>query len=252
MIDTHAHYDDPSFDKDRTTVLERVFSVTEKVINIGISAERSQSTVELCRKYPDMYAAVGIHPLNIGEPNAIAETAKLAQFERVIAIGEIGLDYHLLKTTPFPDKNIQRIFFERQLELASDIGLPVVIHTRDSWGDTLEILHRYRPKGVVHCFSGSPETAGQILSLGMYIGFTGNITYPNAKKANHALKEIPLDRILLETDAPYQAPFQYKGSRCDSAMMRSTLAYIAQIKGESTEKTERITSENAFELFRNL
>ena len=249
MIDTHAHYDDLAFDSDRDAVLEKAFSCADRIINIGVSVERSRSSIALAEKYKGMYAAVGIHPMSITDDDDIREIACLAVHDRVVAIGEIGLDQHFQKPFPQELRERQRHFFEAQLELAADMSLPVIIHTRDSWGDTLEILRRYRPKGVVHCFSGSAEVASELISLGMYIGFTGNITYPNAKRANKALSVIPTNRILLETDCPYQAPVGHHGERCDTSMMGITIAHIAAAKGETAEKTEIITSENADILF---
>ncbi len=245
IVDSHAHYDDPAFDADRDEVLKRVFEVTHRVINIGINAERSRSTAELAYKYPQMYAAVGIHPLETDNfEKELPVIEKLAELEKVAAIGEIGLDYHIPA-----DRERQKAAFAAQLEIAGAHSLPVVIHTRNAWEDTFEILERYRPEGVVHSFSGSAQTALRIIRLGMYIGFTGFITDPNVKKGNKALSVIPAERILIETDAPCQPPISHRGERCDSLMLPETAAHIAAAKGTETELFATLAAENTLRLF---
>ena len=169
----------------------------------------------------------------------------MMQDDRVCALGEIGLDYHYDNT----DKAIQAEVFEKQLELAKKLSRPVIIHSRDACEDTMNILKKHLPRGVLHCFSGSAETAAEVVKLGMYVGFTGVLTFKNAKKALAACEAVPLDRLLLETDCPYMAPVPYRGKRCDSTMLRFTAEKMAEIKGVSTEELIKITKQNAETLF---
>ncbi|MCR5806099.1 MAG: TatD family hydrolase [Oscillospiraceae bacterium] len=247
--DSHAHYDDSAFDNDWDILLCKILAECEFVVNIGVTTDSSAASVELSERYDNIYAAVGIHPEYIGDGSDedIQRIRALSAHKKVVAIGETGLDYHLDKTPGTREKQIYA--FEKQLMLAKETGKPVIIHTRNAWGDTLDILKKHRPRGVVHCFSGSAETAREILSIGMYIGFTGNITYPNAKKARKALDVIPADRILVETDAPYKAPISRKGERCDSLMIPETISCIASLKGICPDELGIIITENTKRLF---
>ena len=210
--------------------------------------ERSEFSVELAKKYPFVYAAVGIHPEDAsGAPSDYLEKIRrLAEYEKVVAIGEIGLDYHFEGY----DREMQIRFFEEQLDLAKEMDLPVVIHSRDATEDTMNILgKRGEVSGVMHCFSGSAETAKQVLKLGMNISFTGVLTFKNARKAIEALKVVPLDRLMLETDCPYMAPEPNRGKRCDSTMIRFTAEKMAEIKGVTPDKIQEICNNNAKILF---
>lgn len=248
IIDSHAHYDDSAFDRDREQLLSSMFeSSVELVIEMGCSMESSRNSVALSQKYPQIYAAVGVHPEDCGKvyDGYIEELKQLSRNEKVVAIGEIGLDYHY---DGF-DREKQIEVFEQQLILAQRLNLPVVIHSRDATKDCMELLKKYKPKGVVHCFSGSAETAKEIISLGMYIGFTGVLTFKNARKAIEACEVIPTDRLLLETDCPYMAPVPFRGKRCDSTMIRFTAEKMAEIKGVTPDKIQEICNNNAKILF---
>lgn len=251
-IDSHAHYDDEQFDGDRDELLNSLHeNGVRNIVNIGCSLERSQFSVDLAEKYPFVYAAVGVHP----EDAPDTPDGYLSKIEfwtanpKVVAIGEIGLDYHYEGF----DRELQMRFFEEQLDLAEKSGLPVIIHSRDAAEDTMNILRkRGTVKGVMHCFSGSAETAKQVLELGMNISFTGVLTFKNARKAVEAVKVIPLDRLMLETDCPYMAPEPYRGKRCDSSMITQVINKIAEIKEVSPETVAETTMANTLKLFERM
>ncbi len=247
-IDTHAHYDAEEFDADRDELLTRLFAESvDSIITMGCSLKSSAAALKLAEKYERMYAAVGIHPEDCENlPNDyISQIKTLAANKKVRAIGEIGLDYHYDGFS----REKQIACFKEQLKLAQELDFPVVIHSRDATKDTLDILAEYRPRGVVHCFSGSAETAREILRLGLMISFTGVLTFKNAKKAVEACEVIPLDRIMLETDCPYMSPVPHRGERCDSSMVRFTAEKLAQIKGISTDEAILACNRNAIEFF---
>lgn len=230
IFDSHAHYDDRRFDKDRLSLLDSLNeSGVVGVTNIGCDMKSSYNSVEFAEKYNFIYATVGIHPHEAKNlvKGDLTELEKLCKNKKVVAIGEIGLDYHY----DFSPRDLQKKAFISQLELAVELDKPVVIHTREATADTLEILKKYKPKGIVHCFSGSAETAQIVLSLGMYIGFTGMITFPKSFKAQKVAEMCPIDRLLIETDCPYMAPEPLRGKRCDSSMLGYVAEKIAQIKG---------------------
>ncbi|MCM1577710.1 MAG: TatD family hydrolase [Ruminococcus sp.] len=248
IIDSHAHYDDKAFDGDREELLSRLFSEEspiERIVNVGCSVKGSRDSAALAEKYPRIFFTAGLHPDASDELPQIGVIRELATSPKCVAIGEIGLDYHY-ENHP---KDIQKKAFEEQLKLAAELDKPVVIHLRDAWEDTMELLKKYRPKGVMHCFGGSAEIAAEVIKMGMYIGFTGAVTFKNAKKARHALETIPKDRLLCETDCPYMSPEPVRGRRCDSGMLPYTIAVMAEIMGESPENTAEITAENAERLF---
>lgn len=246
IIDSHAHYDDSSFDADREEVLRELFSGEIcKIVNIGCSVKSSYSSVKLAEEYAGIYAAVGLHPDAADEIDRIGEIRSLCGNKKVVAVGEIGLDYHYEEHS----RDIQKKAFEEQLKLAAELDMPVVIHSRDAWEDTMELLRKYRPKGVMHCFSGSAETAREIVGMGMYVGFTGVVTFKNAKKALKALEAVPLDRLLVETDCPYMAPEPNRGKRNYSGYLPYTVAAMAAVKGVSPDEMAEITAENAERLF---
>ena len=246
IIDAHAHYDDSSFDADREEILRELFSGEIcKIVNIGCSVKSSYSSVKLAEEYAGIYAAVGLHPDAAGEIDRIDEIRRLCGNKKVVAVGEIGLDYHYEEHS----RDIQKKAFEEQLKLAAELDMPVVIHSRDAWEDTMELLRKYRPKGVMHCFSGSAEIAREIVTMGMYVGFTGVVTFKNAKKALKALEAVPLDRLLVETDCPYMAPEPNRGKRNYSGYLPYTIAAMAAVKGVSPDEMAEITAENAERLF---
>ncbi len=245
IFESHAHFDDERYDEDRDALIA---SLPEKgieaVINIGSGMDSSLATVNLCEKYPFFYGAVGVHPGEIDwlEIETLREYSK---HPKIVAIGEIGLDYYYEGYCR--EKQIEA--FEKQLVLAKEVNKPVIIHSRDATEDTLNILRKYKPKGVVHCFSGSAEVAKEIVDLGMYIGFTGVVTFKNARRAIEALAATPIDRILCETDCPYMAPEPHRGERNDSSLLCHILEKMAQVKNVTPQEMADITNENAKRLF---
>lgn len=248
IFDTHSHYDDRRFDADRDELISSLFANgMSGIIHAATDIASSEFGIEQSRKYERYYASVGIHPENADSVTSgyIDSLRLLAQSEKVVAIGEIGLDYHYEGY----DKASQIELFTSSVELANELSLPVIVHCRDAVGDCMEILKRLKPKGVMHCYSGSPETARELLDLGMYIGFTGAITFKNAKKAAEVLKILPLDRLLLETDCPYMAPEPLRGKRCDSSMIRFTAQRAAEVMGVESDELLAATEENAVRVF---
>lgn len=250
IFDSHAHYDDAAFDGDREALLDALpeRGVTG-VINAGASLRGCRDSVRIAERYGYVYAAVGIHPEHAADFNEECrrEVEALLQHRKTVAVGEIGLDYHYEDAPP---KVVQQRVFAEQLALANRLGLPVVVHDRDAHGDTMSLLREYRPRGVLHCFSGSPEMAQELLSLGMYLGLGGAVTFRNAKKVKAVADMVPLDRLLLETDAPYMAPVPLRGNRCDSSMIRYAAEEIASRRGLSAEALLAHCEENARRLFR--
>lgn len=250
-IDSHAHYYSHDFDEDRDELLPRLYeSGVHRIINIGCSVKSSIKCAEMAEKAEYLYNAAGIHPeyANDVEDDYKDIIREICTREKTVALGEIGLDYHYEGY----DRDKQIKLFREQLEMAQELQLPVVIHSRDAAADTMDILKEYKPKGVLHCYSGSAEYAKEIIRLGMYIGFTGVLTFKNAKKAVETVKTIPLDRILVETDCPYMAPEPFRGKRSDSGMIVKVLEKIAELKGISAEEAAEITMENTYRLFEKL
>ena len=249
IFDTHSHYADSAFDEDREQVLRELPGKGVKLVMLAASGmEDSAENSRLSKEYDYIYAAAGVHPESVDETPAdyIGRLKDMiAANEKIKAVGEIGLDYHYEGY----DREKQIRFFREQLELAAELDMPVIVHSRDAVEDTVEILGEYRPKGVVHCFSGSAETAKEILRLGMYIGFTGVLTFKNAKKALKALAEVPMDRLLMETDCPYMATEPFRGRRCDSSMIAYTAAKAAEIKGMTTQELIDITCRNGMTMY---
>ena len=248
IFDSHAHYDDARFDEDRDALLS---SLPGKgvcgIIDIGCDLESSRKAVALAEKYPYVWAAVGYHPEQaaLRTDEGVAELRQLLSHPKVVAIGEIGLDYYW----PEPDHKTQKRVLIEQLKLARELQKPVILHVRDASEDALAILKAHPVRGVMHCFSGSPETAREVLKLGLYIGFTGVLTFKNARKPVEACAAVPLDRLLLETDCPYMAPTPYRGQRCWSPMIEQTAARAAEIKGVSTQELVNAARENTLSLF---
>lgn len=249
LIDTHAHYDDEAYDNDRYNLLDRLFATSvEKIVTIGCARDRWKPTLQLADCYYEVYAALGIHPEDIYDlpEDYLQQLEELSKDPKVKAIGEMGLDYHYENY----DKELQIKVFREQLQLADRLSMPAIIHSREATADTLEILRELRPKkAVMHCFSGSAETAREVLDLGLYISFTGVITFKNAAKAAEACKVVPLDRLMLETDCPYMAPVPYRGQRCDSSMISAIAEKIAEIKGLTADEIIEICNENADRFF---
>lgn len=245
IFDTHAHYADHAFDTDRDILLESLPEKGVKYIMLASSSvDDTAENAVLAEKYDYIYAASGVHPESVdSNPENYLDIVRntVLGSEKIRAIGEIGLDYHYEGYSR--DKQIG--LFEEQLLLAKELDLPVIVHSRDACEDTLNILKKYKPAGVVHCFSGSAETAKEIIKLGMYIGFTGVLTFKNARKALNALEAVPLDKLLLETDCPYMAPVPFRGKRCDSSMIACTAEKAAEIKNIDVQELIDITCENA-------
>lgn len=249
IFDTHAHYYNEDFGGELSGLLADLPSKNVgRVLAVGCDLASSEEEIALAEKYDYIFAAAGIHPENAAEApdNWESELRGLLLHEKVIALGEIGLDYHYPDGAP---RDVQRDVFVRQLEIAKRLDMPVIIHSRDAMGETLEILQEYKPRGVMHCFSGSAESAREVVKLGMYIGFTGVLTFKNSKKAWAACEAVPIDRLLLETDCPYMAPVPHRGERCDSSMIKYTAAKMAELKGVSTEEMIELARENGERLF---
>lgn len=253
IFETHAHYDDDKFNEDRETLLR---SLPEEgvgvVINSGASVESTRDTIRLAQEYAHVYAAVGVHPSEISELDEtfIDWMREQASWEKTVAIGEIGLDYYWDKEPEVQER--QRYWFGRQIELAREIGLPIIVHSRDAAADTMQVMKEHHAEeipGVIHCFSYSKEMALEFIKMGYYIGVGGVVTFKNAKKLIETVEAIPLERILLETDCPYMAPEPYRGKRNNSLYLTYVRDKIAEIKGISPEEVERVTEENARKLF---
>lgn len=248
IFDTHSHYDDEKFDEDRERVL---LSLGENgvcgVIDCGCDKASSLEAIRLSEKFDFVFAAIGIHPHEAenAKKSDLEELKALYSKEKVVAVGEIGLDYHY----DFSPREVQLEFFEKQIILANELSLPIIVHDREAHEDTLNLLKKHKPKGVVHCFSGSAETAKEILKLGMYIGLGGAVTFKNAKKPLEVAAIVPENRLLLETDCPYMAPVPLRGTRCDSTMIAYTAERLAEVRGADTQKLIDKCRENAKELF---
>ena len=246
LFDTHAHYDDEAFDADRDAVLAAFDGL---VIDPGCTLDSSRAAIALAARHPHVYAAVGIHPENCGDfiPEHIDALRQLARQPKVVAIGEIGLDYYWPENPP---RDFQQQVLRAQLALAQELNLPVIFHDRDAHGDSLSIVREYPAlRGVFHCYSGSVEMAEELLSMGWYLGFDGPVTYKNARKAVAVAEMTPLDRILIETDSPYMSPVPLRGKRNDSRNVLYIAEKLAQLKGMTAEEMARLTMENGKNLF---
>lgn len=252
IFDTHAHYDDKAFDEDRDELLDSFpFHNIRYVVNVGACLQTSKNTIELTKRFPHVYGAVGVHPSEVAEMTA-ADMVQLRQFameDKIVAIGEIGLDYHYRE----PEKEIQKIWFVKQMELARELKLPIIVHSRDAASDTLELMREnYAGEigGVVHCFSYSKEIAKEVLDMDFYIGIGGVVTFQNAKKLKEAVKEIPLNKIVLETDCPYLSPEPNRGKRNSSLNLPDVAKVLAELKGISYDEVVETTFQNAMTLYR--
>lgn len=253
IFETHAHYDDDQFDNDRDQLLN---SLPEAgigvVINSGASVESTRDTIRLAKDYPHVYAAVGVHPSEIDElDEAFFQWMKeQTAWEKTVAIGEIGLDYYWDKEPEVQER--QRYWFGRQIELARETGLPMIIHSRDAAADTMAVMKEHHAEnlaGVIHCYSYSKEMAMEFIQMGYYIGVGGVVTFKNAKKLKEVVEAVPLEKILLETDCPYMAPEPYRGKRNSSLYLPYVVEKIAELKGVTVEEVERVTEANARRLF---
>lgn len=248
MIDSHSHYNDERFDNDCPLVLEDLKNHNvEKIINVGYNLKSSENAVALANQYDFVYAAVGFHPSDASDctESALSRLVELAHNPKVVAWGEIGLDYHYDNIV----KETQKEIFIRQMEIAGELRLPVCIHTRDAMADTLEIVKKYQQPGVFHCYSGSLEIAKESVKIGYYISFSGTVTYKNAKNLKEVAKWIPADRYLIETDCPYLAPEPVRGTRNDSRNLIYTAQHIAELRNVPTEQVILETTANTKRLF---
>lgn len=248
IFDTHAHYDDEAFDSDRESLIS---SLKDRgvvgIVSCGCDISSTVANQNLSHSFDDFYFAAGFHPENL-EDFSVEDLEKLEPFfadEKCVAVGEIGLDYHWMTST----KEKQKEFFVAQIELAGEKGLPVIVHDREAHGDTLDILKATKPNGVLHCFSGSVEMAREVIKLGMFVGFNGVATFKNARKIPEIIKEIPLERIVLETDCPYLAPEPHRGKRNDSSFIPFIAQRIGEILGISAQEVLDVTNKNARALY---
>ena len=251
IFDTHAHYYDEAFDPDRDALLS---SLSERgvalVVCPGCDLASSEQSVALAGRYPFLYAAAGYHPENL-EGVSLSDldgVRALCGHEKVVAVGEIGLDYYWVKTPE--GRAFSRDMFDAQLSLAEELDLPAIVHDRDAHRDCLDMVRAHpNARGVFHCYSGSLEDAKVLVDRGWMLSFTGNITFQNARRAPEILKWLPLDRLMLETDAPYMAPEPWRGRRCDSTMIARSAETVAQLRGLTREEVEDITLENGKRFF---
>jgi len=278
LIDTHAHLDFPEFAGDVDAILRRAKEAgVSKIIAIGTTLQSSRNAINFAEQYPEIYAVIGIHPTSVSEEREdfFLELQQLAEHPKVVAIGETGLDYHHLpgslrkqeiSETTFgaastetiesdlrddAEMASQSVAFEQHLELAATKSKNVVIHQRDAWADTIKMLRPYSThvRGVFHCFNGSLEQAQEAVELGHYISFTGIVTFKNAGDLRQTAASLPIDRIMVETDAPYLAPVPYRGKRCEPAFVRETAAAIAKIRNLTLESFSAQTTKNAERFF---
>lgn len=248
IIDTHAHYDDGQFEGELSQLLQEMqANGVEKIITCGVNLDNSEEVLALCDKHEMLYAAVGIYPHETHKQNYHrGRLERLASHKKCVAIGEIGLDYYY-DDAP---RETQLDFVCKQLELANELDLPITFHDREAHADTMEVLKKHKPKGVVHCFSGSKEMAKEIVKLGMYLGIGGALTFKNARVLPEVVSEIPLEKLVLETDAPYMSPVPYRGKRNRSDYILHIAEKIAEIKGISVEEVLKVTRQNAIDIFK--
>ncbi|MCQ2911915.1 MAG: TatD family hydrolase [Bacilli bacterium] len=253
MLDSHCHIDDDKLIEERAEVIKNAKEAgVNLIMTLGTDLESSKSCVKIANEFEGVYAAVGFHPQNLENVSdkALEEIKELAKDKKVIAIGEVGLDYHWFKDPK--DREFQKVWFNKQIEIANELNLPLSIHARDAEQDTYDLLKNNFPKAgcVLHCFSGSTEMMEQYLKLGAYIGFDGPITYKNSITPKENVRRCPLDRILTETDSPYLAPVPHRGERNEPKYIPLILEEMAQLKGLSKEEMERVVFENFERLFK--
>lgn len=254
FFDTHAHCDDSRFENEyeggtHQLIKDCFASNIEHIINIGTNLENSKKSVELANMYEGLYASCGIHPSDVfyeDADKAVSVIEELLKNEKAVALGEIGLDYHY-EDIP---RDLQMLYFRKQMELAKRLNIPVIIHDRDAHGDCLNVIKEFpEVKGVFHSFSGSAEMAQELVKLGWYISFSGTVTFKNARVPKEACRVVPIDRLLIETDAPYLAPTPHRGQLNNSMYVELTAAEIANQRGVTLEEIRNATSENAKRLF---
>ncbi len=258
IFESHAHYDDRQFDVDRETLLENLpFQNVGVIVNVGSDIRSSKESITLAHQYDYIYAAIGVHPDEVDTMKEadMEDLSHMAKEDKVVAIGEIGLDYFRKEGNAY--KSVQKEWFCRQLDLAKEIEKPVIIHSRDAAEDTIQILRDFRKEnpqienpGVIHCYSYSPELAKEYVAMGFYIGIGGVVTFKNAKKLVETVAQIPLERILVETDSPYLCPEPNRGKRNDSSQIRYVMDRIADIRGIAPEEVEKQTEMNARKMYR--
>lgn len=243
IFDSHAHYDDKWFDEDRESLLS---SMQENgvcgIVNNSVDLKSAEVCIKFCENYDFMYGAVGFHPENLENmpDDYLDRLASLLQHRKIVAVGETGLDYHW----DIP-KALQNRVFDEQLRLSLDLKMPIIVHDREAHGDTLGYLRKYRPKALVHCFSGSVEMMREVMRYGGYISLGGVVTFKNARHSVEVAREVPIDRLLLETDCPYMSPVPFRGKRCDSTMIKYTAVKIAEVRNIGVQELLNITAENA-------
>jgi TatD DNase family protein len=251
LIDTHAHLQWPTFDKDRESVIERAFAAgVQAIVNIGYDLKASREAVQIAHGHDQIYSVVGIHPHNARfvDAKTLDSLRELAVMSKVVAIGEIGLDYY----RDLSPRVRQKEAFEQQMRLAEELGLPVVIHDRDAHADVLQIVRKFaeRVSGVMHCYSGSTEMADEVVKLGYHVSLAGPVTFPNARRLHQVVERVPVESIVLETDCPWLTPQSRRGKRNEPALIFETADKVAQLKQMPSNEMGEITSRNAKRLFK--
>ena len=255
LTDTHAHLDYPEFQADFPGVLARAEAAgVTRLVCIGTGIESSHAAIGIAEKWPQVFAVAGVHPNHVPDerPDFLPGLRELATNRRVVAIGETGLDYFRLAKEDSPSREAQAAAFRAQLDLAAELALPVIIHERAAWDDTLAILREYtgRVRAVFHCFGKSPDHAREVLALGHLVSFTGIVTFKNAPDAQASAASVPLDSFMVETDCPYLAPVPHRGKKCEPAFVRHTAEHIAALRGISLEELAAATEATAEKFFR--
>lgn len=252
IFETHAHYDDEAFDEDRDTLLSSMReNGIEYIVNVGANLKSTAASIALAQKYPFIYAAAGVHPSDTGEldEEVFLRLKEQCLLEKVVAVGEIGLDYYWDNV----ERSVQKFWFERQLDLAREMKKPVIIHSRDAAKDTFDIMTAKNAEelgGVVHCYSYSPEMALDYIKMGFYIGVGGVVTFQNGKKMKEVVEAVPMERLLLETDSPYLSPVPNRGKRNTSLNLPYVAQKIAEIKGISYDEVVAVTADNAKKMYK--
>ncbi len=252
LVDSHCHLDDSKFDADREQAIERALAAgVERLMAIGTGdgPPDLRTAIRQAERYPFIFATIGVHPHDASKatPETFAELRDLAAHPKVLAVGEIGLDYHY----DFSPREVQRAVFEQQLEIAAECGKPIVIHTREAWADTMAIFReRWHGAGIMHCFTGDQEQAREALDLGFHLSFGGVLTFPKAEALRQAARITPDDRLLVETDCPYLAPVPHRGKRNEPAFMVETVKRLAEVRGATPEAIAGLTTSNFEQLFR--
>jgi TatD DNase family protein len=245
MIDSHCHLDDPKFDGDREQTIQRALDAgVDRLLAIGTGngPPDLEAAIRLAERYPVIYGTIGVHPHDASKAGdeTWQRLEELCAHPKVVAIGEIGLDYHY----DFSPRAVQQSAFERQLEIARAAGLPIVIHTREAWPDTLALLKQWQGGGIMHCFTGDRTQAREALDLGFHLSFGGVLTFPKAEELREAARHAPEDHILIETDCPYLAPVPHRGKRNEPAFMVETARRLAEVRGVTAERIAAVTTQN--------